>query len=479
MITIELKKDRFLAKEAMGAAMRIENTGDAPVEVPDPQTNINWQPIYTVEGPSFPQGYTFHFRGVLLGDMEVGHEGLDLVTVRLEPGQSHIAEVPLEQMATFAKPGEYTLAASMDIGGKTVRSEPVTFTIVEPVFQSFHIAVAEGFQSSYPIRVFGLVASGSTADVYMALFKEVEADVGDVRLMDLTYCAPAGKNAKQLFGARMNYTGLGTPAPRVGWRRDSTLCVIGFGEEEPKTFDPPEPFEIVRPGLMTESGDLDLFVLSEGGKVLSLVRFPDGEDAPKSMWDFDLPAEATAGRAALGPSSAGSDRVAVLIADTKKGALLALLNAGNGEAKPKLQKVVVKGKHHLPSCEPAVRMDRDGNIHASTLIVDDSDERVVQLIDLAWSPNAKPPFSANRSLAATLQKDARAGAVVYGVAERDTPRRDWAILLEDGQIVTNQFLEPRSLPGEPAVPLQLLPMSRRTYLLVEDPKKVLRLTPVR
>ena len=479
MITIELKKNRFLAKEAMGATIRIENTGDAPVEVPDPQTNINWQPTYTVEGPSYPQGYTFHFRGVILGDMEAAHEGLDLMTIRLEPGQSHIAEVPLEQMATIAKPGEYTLVASMDIDGKTVRSEPITFTIVEPVFQSFHIAVAEGFQSSYPIRIFCLESSQPQPDVYMALFKEVEPDVGDVRLMDLTHCATAGKNAEQLFGAWMNYTGLGTPAPRVGWRQGSTLCVIGFGEEEPKTFDPPDPFEIVRPGLMTESGELDLFVLCEEGKVLSLLRFPDGEEAPRSMWDFNLPAKASAGRAALGPSAAGSDRVAVFLADTEKGAQFTLLNAGNGESKPKIQKVVVKGKHHLPSCEPAVRMDRDGNIHASSLLVDDSDERSLQLIDLVWSPGAKPPLSANRSSAVALQEDVRAGAVVYGVAERQIPRRDWVVLLNDGNVVSNQFPQPTSIPGEPAVPLQLLPMSRRTYLLVADPEQVLRLTPVR
>src|SRR5580698_7612455 len=63
-IRIELAQERFVTKESMVARILIRNTGSTPIEVPNPENNGNTQPVYTIFGPSYPKGYSFHFRGV-------------------------------------------------------------------------------------------------------------------------------------------------------------------------------------------------------------------------------------------------------------------------------------------------------------------------------------------------------------------------------------------------------------------------------
>src|SRR5438105_2394210 len=67
-IRIELAQERFVTKESIVARIVIRNTGSTPIDVPNPENNGNTQPVYTISGPSYPKGYSFHFRGVASGN---------------------------------------------------------------------------------------------------------------------------------------------------------------------------------------------------------------------------------------------------------------------------------------------------------------------------------------------------------------------------------------------------------------------------
>src|SRR5215472_9290459 len=93
-IRIELAQERFVIKESMVARIMIRNTGSSPIEVPNPENNRNTQPVYTISGPSYPKGYSFHFHGSS-GDQNAAPQVEQSSLVKLDPGQTHEAALPL------------------------------------------------------------------------------------------------------------------------------------------------------------------------------------------------------------------------------------------------------------------------------------------------------------------------------------------------------------------------------------------------
>jgi hypothetical protein len=67
-IHLALPQNHFLMKELMALRVVIRNDGASTVDLPNPEDHRNTQPIYTVTGPSFPQGRHFSLRELVMHD---------------------------------------------------------------------------------------------------------------------------------------------------------------------------------------------------------------------------------------------------------------------------------------------------------------------------------------------------------------------------------------------------------------------------
>lgn len=463
-IQIELTQDRFVAKESMVATIRIRNDGAAPMDVPDPASNVNWQPVYTVRGPGFPDGYSFHFRGTALGDKRSAPVGVEPKTVRLDPGKTRSVRLPMEQLVTLTKPGEYSLSAKLDWNGVVAESKPVSFHIEQPVFRSFQVVAADGLQPSFPIRVYCLVGERPNPQLYMAAFNESRPDLGEIKLNSLSRIAGATPQADTVFGAWTNYDGMGTPEPGAGWQAGAVLGLGVFGSRNSPSVTLPAVPRLVRPALGNVSGDLDVFALGGHGTELSLVHFPAEGGPPAIAWSQPVPAPAVAARASIAPESHGGKWFVVLVTGGKSGAGLTLVSAGTGGT-PAFRTLLLSGLHPLEASEPAIYVGPDGTVHTSTLLATGPEARSLKVVDVAWRLSGDPVVEIGKPI--ELPADFRGAMAAYSVA--GGRRREWAVLLGNGQIMSSRApgVE-RTTTGRPVVPLELLPMSAITYLLTLD-----------
>jgi hypothetical protein len=478
-IRIELPRQRYIAKEAMQARVSITNDGAQPIEVPDPAANVNWQPTYLVKGPSFPDGRVFSFRSVVYGGAGSDAAGRQAMTLAIAPGQTHSADFPLEQLVAIAKPGEYLLAAALEWGGLKARSDPVSFTIESPDFRSLQLVTAPALQPAFPINVFALTG-GAGARVYLATFA-ADQNTGQIALKSLSNFVPSAPGATTVFGPWMNFHGMGTPAPRAGWQAGATLGLAGFGEP-PVSVSLPSAPRIVRPALMTGNGDTDVFALEDAAGRLSMVRFPEA-GGPKVVWTQALPGKVVAASAALGPAQRGDSRIAVVISGRADGLAATLVDAGQGGAAPKLRTVEVAGVQAFAGSEPAARVRADGSVQAALVVTQPASAgagRRAAVLDLAWPADAAALGQGTVTpIAADLSAQPRAAAAAYTHASGAKDRRDWALVLDNGEVVSAATGNRQRLSGRAVEPVQLFVGTQGTYLLTLTDEQLPAFEPLR
>lgn len=478
-IRIELPRQRYIAKEAMQARVSITNDGAQPIEVPDPAANANWQPTYLVRGPSFPDGRVFSFRSAVYGSQGSDAAGRQAMTLAIAPGQTHSADFPLEQLVAIAKPGEYLLAAALEWGGMKARSDPVSFTIESPDFRSLQLVAAPGLQPAFPINVFALTG-GAGARVYLATFA-ADQNTGQVTLKSLSNFVPSAPGATTVFGPWMNFHGMGMPAPRAGWQAGATLGLAGFGDPPVNVSLPSVP-RLVRPALMAVSGDTDVFVLEEATGRLSMVRFPQAGD-PKILWTQALPGKVVAAAAALGPAQRGDPRIAVLVSARPDGISATLVDAGQGGAAPKLRTVEVAGVQAFAGSEPAARVGPDGSVQAALVVTQRASAAAglrAAVLDLTWPADAAARGQgAVTPIAVDLSHQPRAAAAAYTHASGAKDRRDWALVLDNGELISAAAGKRQRLSGRAVEPVQLFVAAQGTYLLTLTDEQLPAFEPLR
>ena len=470
-IRIELAQERFVTKESMVARILIRNTGSTPIEVPNPENNGNTQPVYTISGPSYPKGYSFHFRGIVSGDPGSPPQAGPGSLIRLAPGQTHEAALSLEQLVRFPQPGAHTITASLEIRGEKATSPPVAFVIEPAVVRSMQLLIDDGEQSSSPIRVLCLVGDPPGHRLYQAILREERPDLGEVSLAKLIAVAPADSKATAVFGPWANHNRLDSLLNRFGWQAGALLGVEGLAGSPALRFTLPSvPQRLIRPAVMPDSGEVDVLALSADGKTLQLVRFPiarPGAEA-KLQWSLQLPASPIGARATLGSRAAGARRAAVLVFPETGGARMMLVEADAADTSPKTRSVVVEGAAPLPDSEPAISIGPDGKIRASALFGEDPGLRRMFVAEVTW-PSGPGEGTVARAGAGRLPSAPRSAAVTYSVTRRPADRREWLVLLRDGTVVfSGSPNRPRQLDGALMLPLDLLAMSRMTYLLTLD-----------
>jgi hypothetical protein len=269
---------------------------------------------------------------------------------------------------------------------------------------------------------------------------------------------------------------------RFGWRAGEVMVMTGIpglpSSQEVRFIRPRGAGRLVRPAMLAESGDVDVMALEGGdGRTLWLMRLPPaGQGQPGVVASVQLPGEALSARAALAPASAGETRAAVVIMPSQhNGAQIALVQFAPGGNKPTVRTVAVEHAYALPASEPGIHVDMDGTVHTSVLFAGDESLHKLFIASVIW-PASGGGGQLDRGAASELPGPPRAAAVTYSVSHGSAGRRAWVVLLENGQVVSGGWpTGPRTLHGTPSLPLDLVAMSKMSYLLTLDAQGLPRL----
>lgn len=474
-INLKFANNSYVVGEDIGMTVTVINRTPGEVEIPDPFHRDNWQPTYTVTGPAHPEGHTFSFRSVALQDTEPEPEGVDAVMVKLGPGQSLEKEIPLRSWAPLSEAGEYEIVAKLKWKGLAVQSAPTRFRLEKSQVESASVGVdveAAGTPGEW-VEWFHKEPAGQR--LYAALFQRPHTDVHGYEGFGVQAIFTAGAQATDLLSPWTNYNRQSELAKWRAWREGAVLVGLATAFPTAQRLElGAVPQGIVRPALMAQTGELDIFYITAGKPELALARFPapkwEGAQTPaKVMWKLPIPEKPVAVRCAIAPASAGSERRVLIVTQEAGAVAIHFMNAGSGASAGHWETTRIPNATAMPGAEPGLRVAADGVSHAAILLETDAAKRQFAIADLEFGRDGKLTGSAVVKPLGQLEAAPKAAAAAYVVAQGAGMRRDWVVLLENGKLVhSGSEGETRELGSAPAVPLQLLPLGAGTYLLTLD-----------
>jgi hypothetical protein len=234
------------------------------------------------------------------------------------------------------------------------------------------------------------------------------------------------------------------------------------------------PSQVIRPALTVASGELDVLLVTSGGKELAMARFarPAGDRAPQGsiLWHAPLPGKPVVGRAVLGAAHAHSPRRVLLVYQEKDAAVCHLLDLADGRQPAAPLVARVPGAIVLPGGQPGLYIDDRGDTHAGLLLLADAAGTELLVVDAVFPAAGGLVPQPKVTKARKLPRPAVAGAVAFQ-ARADRPmRRDWAVLLMDGSVSHSQSEAKPMRPTRLTItPMELLVQSQATYLLTAGP----------
>ncbi|MBI5384820.1 MAG: hypothetical protein HZA90_09055 [Verrucomicrobia bacterium] len=480
-IHLTLPKASFLTSEALPLRVVMTNAGAAPVEVPDPLHEANWQPTFTLTGPGLPPpGRVMSARAAVLGDLSPSPDGVAPVLRKIEPGQNFERQLPLHAWLQLSAPGPYQIAGNLEWRGLTARSAPVSFTLEKLNPVALAVGVDEGVASKRQIPAAWLHQGGKGRRLYSAVFTEERPDLAEIGPPTATYLQETGADAADLLVPWTNYDRNESFHHWFAWREGSRLFARSLLAKEPLSLDlgrPPE--RLLRPALLPSSGDLNILVLSGDGRELLATRFaaPSGEGAPAPghvLWRLPLPWPLRGARAALAPPSLPNARRAALVSQDADTLLLSLLDTSKADGPGELKTVRVREARALADSEPGLWIDAAGNSHVAVLCEKPHEdprrkERSLALASANFAPDGTLLAPATLTVLTPLETAVKTATAAFAVAGAQA-QLGWAALLENGQVIhLHSGGQPRRLENPPAVPLELLPRSQAFYLLTLDP----------
>ncbi len=471
-ITLKLANDRFIVGEDIAMHVSVTNDAATDVSIPDPFHRDNWQPTYTVTGTNWPEERTFSFRSFALKDTRPNPEDLEPVLLTLHSGQTVESDIPLRTWASIGEPGDYRVTAALDWKGVAARSAPTHFVVQRADVQSASVGIdvaAAGTPGDW-VEWFKKEQSGQR--LYSSMFTRPHADVHGYTPFSVQPIHTAAPQATDLLLPWTNYNRQAELAKWRVWREGSSLVGLVTGLTEPSRLNlGATPDRVVRPALMTEQGELDVFVLSQA--TVSLAHFPppnwNGPASPaKIAWKSTLPATPIAARAALAPQQAGSERKLLVVTSDAGGIAVHFMNAGSGAAAGSWQSVRVPNVTAINNTEPGLLVAEDGTTRAAVIVETNATTRDFGVVDLTFDRQGRPVGTPAVSPLGRLPIAARAAAATYTIT-RDAVRRDWFVLLENGSAMHSASGgNARQLRSAPLVPLQLVALSSSTYVLALD-----------
>jgi len=488
-IRVELPRRKWAAGEMLLATVSIENTGAIAITIPDPQSNANWQPTYTLRRPDGESQAT-SLRTAVFGAPggPLDPSLADLVTV--EPGATHAIQLQLDHLFEFLQPGHYALEAHLDWDGLTAQSPMLEIDVESTRLRSARICAAAGAQDPYSLSVFVLDDGGG---VSIASFLE-DAQTDTVRRTSLTAFAQVPADAMSIFLPWNNVAGLGTPSPRVGWQSGATLGLVDFRETGSLsgglTMELPFPPTVVHPALSTAEGAVDVFVLDAAGERLGLVRFPPADAGPplgrigepppvatappqpRLLWTEPTRGRVIAFAASITSPASGSRRLACYLTVVEDQVQFFVVDAGDGSGAPTLRVMPLGAREdETTGSAPTVRLESDGAVVGSMLVFRKMDDgtRAVLLKEVRFdaSGEATSKYDGSVDVATTPT----AGVVAHAVTPASAGRLDWLFVLPNGTVRSSGApAVSQTLTGTPVHPLQLLGLDDFRYLLTTSPE---------
>lgn len=474
-INLKFANNSYVAGEDIGMTVTVTNRTPGAVEIPDPFHRDNWQPTYTLTGPSYPKGHTFSFRSVALQDTQPEPEGVDAVLVKLGPGQSLEQEIPLRSWAPLGEVGEYEIVAKLNWKGLALQSAPARFRLEKSQVESASVGVdaeAPGTPGEW-VEWFHKEPAGQR--LYAALFRRPHTDVHGYEAFGVQAIFTAGAQATDLLSPWTNYNRQAELAKWRAWREGSALLGLVTGLPTPQRLElGAAPQAIVRPALMSRTGELDIFFITAGKPELALARFPEpkweGAQTPaRVVWRLPIPDKPVAARCAIAPESAASQRRVLIVAQEQGAVAVHFMNAADGSSAGHWETARIPNTTAMPGAEPGLRVAEDGVSHAAILLETDPAARQFAIADLAFGRDGRLTGSVEVKRLGQLEAAPKAAAAAYVVTQGSQIRRDWVVLLENGKLVhSGSEGETRQLTATPVLPLQLLPLDAGTYLLTLD-----------
>ena len=480
-INITLPQQRFLTAEAIPLRVALTNPGATAVDVPDPLHEVNWQPTFLLTGPGHPPaGRVFSARAAMLDDLTQAPAGVEPVLCKIAPGQSFVRTLPLHQWLGLSTPGQYQVAASLDWRGLAARSPTVSFTLEQLNVHGFDVGVDQGFISKRQIPAAWLHQGARQRHLYSAVFTEERPDLAEVTPPTAKYLQDTGADATDLLVPWTNFDRNEGFHHWFAWREGSRLFARSLLSKEPVALDlgrPPE--RLIRPALLAPSGELDILVLSGGGRELLLARFPapsnEGVPAPgRVLWRLPLPGVAAGARVALASRALANMRRAVLVSQEADTLILSLLDTGKADGPGELKMARVRGVRALAHSEPGLWIDAAGRTRAAVLCEKPSEDaqrkdRSLALASVTFGPDGAVQAEATATALASLGVAVKSATVGFAIVDTQA-RLDWAALLENGLVIhQHSGGEARDLGAPPAMPLALLPRAKASYLLTLHP----------
>lgn len=463
-----LPKDRFLIGETISLLVTLTNTDAQPIQIPDPFHSDNWQPTYTITGPSYPEGYTFSFRSVAVKDPRPNPDDVKPILTTFQPKETVESDVPLHEWAPMIQPGQYTLIANHSWNNVSSAAKPIQFQLQASSPKSISVGIDVGeIGTGYWVDWFE-EATGPTP-VYTALFQEPVVDQRGFEPFSIDPLPNAGPEATDLLTPWTNYSRQNSFTKWRAWRQKSTLFAMSYGDDSAQKLPLPiQPCQFIRPSLQVSSGELDIFMLNPEGNELLLARFSRTVD-PAILWRTALPVPAGAGRCILSPALIGNDRHISLISEDDNSVLIHHANLAGASSPSTFQSHSIPGSSALPNSEPAIRVDPDGTTHIALLLLSNRAQRLLALAQVTFDKDGQPSGTPVIDELGELETIPTAATTVFDTVSGSTALA-WTLLLPDGQLIhSGSGLKSVSLSAAPTNPLQVVIVQQTPYVLCTNP----------
>jgi hypothetical protein len=313
---INLPQSVYLAQQAVELSLRITNSGDVPVELPDPDDLMSSQPVYGLAGPGNPKPVLFS-KWSKYGRGRPTPPDAKLLTIA--PGETWEGSVPLQRLTPVEIEGEYRVAAALSWKGLNVRAKDIAFQLARPIPISIHVGQgARPFDQALGQIVF-LQPEQEAKGVYSIRFQESDPSNSEVALDPTRRRATAGAGATDVMSPWRNTPFFDEMLQWTVWREGRSIKALSSVEKVPATIDlPAEPDFLVHPALKTKDGPVE--ILAVKGKTISLITAPPRpKSQPAIAWHADLPAMPGLMTSALGPVAKGSPRHIAFVVKGSKG----------------------------------------------------------------------------------------------------------------------------------------------------------------
>ena len=497
-LELRLHTDRFVVSEAIFVEVIFTNLGTEPRLVPNPGHEVNWQPTFTLQGPAYPKGLTFSARQAVLGDPTQNPAGVSPVLLEVPPGQSVQEQIPLSRWFELTAPGHYRLTADYREGSELVSARPVSFDLDKLTVVAASLGADLGHTSQQDTPADWLHQAPAGRRLYTLAYTEPRTDIEMAAATfaltrsspNISFLSGVPQAAERVYVPWASYRRSESFHGWHVWSERSRLCALPLLSSLPGCFDLKGGFErVVRPTLLSPSGELDVFLLNFRSSELGLVRFPAAEEgkapAPRLLWKQAVKGKVMAARASFAP---GGGRRVVVIAQDGESLAVHLVDAGDGSAVPVVHSFAVADGIAVAGSEPGLTTGADGETRVAALFermdrraASGSRRRSIAIFDARLDAGGKLVGSAAVEDLGLTDALLAGAAVAYPVLEGRPPRRDWMLQTEKKRVYGSSFGRPMVEPsgGAPLLPFEMIALGSVTYYLTKGGDTGPQLVPLR